>query len=669
MKKLKHILQSKYLFKILASIFLTGTILYTNIYTHKSKYTGNETKFIGIVTKYELKENKIVIELKAKEKLIVNYRYKEEIFNNLSYGDKIQVQGTLTKPITINIPNTFNYQKYLYNKKIFYIVEATSLDKIENNKSYLYTIKNILYKRINNLKSSNYIKTLLLGDNTLPDYINNSYRINGISHLFSISGMHITIITNILLFYLNKITHTKKIKYIIIDIFLILYYILVGTPSLLRSVIMNILFSINHLLRLKIDKIDILCMTLIVAITINPFIIYDIGFIYSYIISSSLMLFSPKQKNKLYQISNTAITAFIVALPITIYNNYEINVISIVINIILVPIISIIVFPLTILVLIFPILDNILYFITNVFEEFSLFISKIEITKIIFPKPNFLILLLYYSIIFLVLNKRKYFYILIIFIIIHYISPYFNNNLELMMFDVGEADCLLVSFPYNKTNILIDTGKNDYTMTNGIIPYLKSKGIRKINYLIITHGDQDHIGGAISLINNFKVDNIILNKGEYSKLEVELINSIKSETIITNTNKINNNIYLLNNKIYNNENDNSSVIYFQYLKYKFLFMGDSSFVVEDYLLENYDLKDISFLKVGHHGSSTSTTKEFIDKIKPKISLISVGRNNRYGHPNKEVLENLSNSKIYRTDKQGSILFKIKNSKLKMLMYK
>ena len=94
-------------------------------------------------------------------------------------------------------------------------------------------------------------------------------------------------------------------------------------------------------------------------------------------------------------------------------------------------------------------------------------------------------------------------------------------------------------------------------------------------------------------------------------------------------------------------------------------MGDSSFVVEDYLLEEYNLKDITFLKVGHHGSDTSSSREFIDSINPVNALISVGKNNRYGHPNKEVLNNLNNSKIYRTDQDGSIMFKIKNNKLKI----
>lgn len=666
MKRLKIILQSKYLFKVLAFILLLGDILFISNYNFKSKYDINDTTFIGVVTKYELQDNKLVLEIKDGEKLIVYYKYNSKIFNNLSYGDKVLVKGTLKEPNTINIPNTFNYQKYLYNKRIYYIVEATRVDKIENNDHILYTIKNLLYRRISELKSRDYIKTLLLGDNTLGDEVNNSYRINGISHLFSISGMHISLITGIIYFYLDRVARSKRLKYIIVDIFLIFYLLLVGTSSLLRSTIMNILFSLNFILKLNIRKADIMLLTLIIGIIINPFIIYDIGFIYSYLISFFLIMSAGKIKNKrkIAKVFFTSILSFIISIPITIYNSYEINVISIFMNIILVPIISIIVFPLTLLTLIFPVLDNILVFITDYIEKISLFTADITITKFIFPKPSMIFIVIYYTILIVVLNKKKYYYLLFIMIIFLYFSPYLNSNFEIMMFDVGEADSILISYPHNQMNILIDTGKNDYIMNSGIIPYLKSRGIRKIDYLIITHGDYDHIGGALTLLDNYKVDHIILNRGDYSDLEIELLGTANKINIISSVEKLKvgrSYIYFLNDQIYDNENDNSNVIYFEYLKYKFLFMGDASFVVEDYLLDNYNLKDISFLKVGHHGSSTSSTSTFIDTINPKIALISVGQNN-YGHPTDEVLNNLSSSLIYRTDLRGSINIKIKNNK-------
>ena len=644
------------------------TLLYTNYYPFKSKYTKNDKEFIGIVTKYEVKEDKITIEIKAKEKLLITYKYQDKEFNNLSYGDKIKVKGTLITPSKNTNQNTFNYQKYLYYKKIYYLVEATSINKIANNNNYLYTIKNTLYQKIDKLKSSNYIKTLLFCDNTLSKEIKESYRTNGISHLFSVSGMHINFFVSIIYFYLNKITYNKRIKYLITNIFIITYLILFPSSSLLRSTVMSILYSINYLLKLKIKKIDILLLTLGVSLLINPFIIYDLGYIYSYTITFFLVLYSStlKKKNKINKIIYISLLSFLVSIPITIYNSYEINIISILLNIILVPIISIIILPLTILTYLFPILDSILYLFTNTLETISLFISKINITKMIFPKPSLLIIVLYYIIFLLSYQNKKYFYLNIILLIIIYISPYLNSNFEVVMFEVGEADCHLIKYPYNKNTILIDTGKNEYKIKNEVIPYLKSIGIKKIDYLIITHGDLDHIGGSITLINNFQVKNVILNKGTFTDLEKELVKKLNKKKIPyqININKINlsnHTIYLLNNTKYNNENDNSIITYFTYQKYKFLYMGDASINTEDNLLENYNLNNISILKVGHHGSNTSSSKDFISQINPSISLISVGENNIYHHPNKEVINNLSKSRIYRTDINNMVKLTI-NSK-------
>ena len=668
MKRLRHILQSKHLIKIITIIIFIITLLYTNYYPFKSKYTKDDKEFIGIVTKYEVKEDKITIEIKAKEKLLITYKYQDKEFNNLSYGDKIKVKGTLITPSKNTNQNTFNYQKYLYYKKIYYLVEATSINKIANNNNYLYTIKNTLYQKIDKLKSSNYIKTLLFCDNTLSKEIKESYRINGISHLFSVSGMHINFFVSIIYLYLNKITYNKRIKYLITNIFIITYLILFPSSSLLRSAVMSILYSINYLLKLKIKKIDILLLTLGVSLLINPFIIYDLGYIYSYTITFFLVLSSStlKKKNKINKIIYISLLSFLVSIPITIYNSYEINIISILLNIILVPIISIIILPLTILTYIFPILDSILYLFTNTLETISLFISKINITKIIFPKPSLLIIVLYYIIILLSYQNKKYFYLNIILLIIIYISPYLNSNFEVVMFEVGEADCHLIKYPYNKNTILIDTGKNEYKIKNEVIPYLKSIGIKKIDYLIITHGDLDHIGGSITLINNFQVKNVILNKGTFTDLEKELIKNLNKKKIPyqININKINisnHTIYLLNNTKYNNENDNSIITYFTYQKYKFLYMGDASITTEDNLLENYNLNNISILKVGHHGSNTSSSKDFISQINPSISLISVGENNIYHHPNKEVINNLFKSRIYRTDINNMVKLTI-NSK-------
>ena len=178
------------------------------------------------------------------------------------------------------------------------------------------------------------------------------------------------------------------------------------------------------------------------------------------------------------------------------------------------------------------------------------------------------------------------------------------------------------------------------------------------------------MGEAINLINNFKIDKVIFNCGEYNDLEKELIKvldkkRIKYYSCIKELNIDNNKLYFLQTKEYNNENDNSNVIYTELNNYKFLFMGDAGVDKEKNILEKYNLSNIAVIKVGHHGSKTSSSKEYINKINPKYSIISVGKNNRYGHPNKEVLNNLEQSKIYRTDIDESIMFRIKNNKLKI----
>ena len=178
------------------------------------------------------------------------------------------------------------------------------------------------------------------------------------------------------------------------------------------------------------------------------------------------------------------------------------------------------------------------------------------------------------------------------------------------------------------------------------------------------------MGEAINLVNNFKVEKVIFNNDTFNDLELNLVKILKEKNIkycknMKNISLGKNKLHFLNNELYNNENDNSSVIYTELNNHKFLFMGDASTSTEKEILNKYNLSDVDVLKVGHHGSKTSSGKEFINEINPKYSIISVGKNNRYEHPNKEVLDNLGESKIYRTDQDGSIRFKIKNNKLKI----
>jgi len=676
MNRLKYILQHRCYTKIFVISILIIIVLYSNFIVKKSKYTGYEKEVVGLIYKIKINDNKRIIYIKGLEKLIIN-DYNKNV--EIKLGDKIKVTGNMKEPTTSSIPNLFNYKKYLYYNKIYYLFDANEIKIINKNTNILYFIKEKINNRIDKIyKSKEYIKIFLLGDNSLiEEDIMNSFRNNGISHLFSISGMHISLFAGVLLFIFKRISYNNYYNYGMVIIFLMFYTTLVGsTPSAIRSLIMYILFAVNKVFNLKVSKIDIMMWLLLIMLIINPYYIYDMAFQFSYLISFSLVLFSNKLKTiKSYFLKNLYIStiSFLVSFPICIYNFYQINVFSIILNIFLVPLISIIIFPLSLISFIIPKISYILNIFIIIFENISLIISESKIGIISFAKPNILIILIYYIFIYLFLYNYKYFYIFLL-MFFHKNYLYFNSFSIISILDVGQGDSLLIQMPHNSYNVMIDTGGinyNDYSIAlTKTIPYLKSVGINKINSLILSHGDYDHMGEAINLVNNFKVEKVIFNCGELNDLEQSLIKVLDKKKIpyyscIKELNIDDNKLYFLNNKDYGNENDNSSVIYTELNNHKFLFMGDAGVKVEEDLIKKYNLQDIDVLKVGHHGSRTSSGQEFISEINPKYSIISVGKNNRYGHPNDNILDNLSDSKIYRTDQEGSIMFKIKNDKLKI----
>lgn len=279
-------------------------------------------------------------------------------------------------------------------------------------------------------------------------------------------------------------------------------------------------------------------------------------------------------------------------------------------------------------------------------------------------------------------NKKMLLFLILIIVITKY-KYLMDLNGYVYYLDVGQGDCTAIITPLKKEVIMIDTGgiiqyerkdwqkrRKNYKQSDTLILFLKSLGITHLDFLILSHGDYDHMGNSVNLVNDFRVDKVVFNNDSYNNLEKELIKVLESKNIkyykdldVLNTNKYK--FYFLNAKRYDNENDNSNVIYTELNNYKFLFMGDASTITEKEILNKYKLSNIDVLKVGHHGSKTSSSKKFIESINPKYSIISVGKNNRYGHPNKEALNNLKDSKIYRTDINGSIMFKIKKSKLEI----
>ena len=671
MLKLRKILLCNYLFYIAFIFSISLTIIRINI-PKLSNYNENSKVFTGIIIQIIEKEDKIIYKIKNKEIVIGTLYLKNKEKIEVHLGDKVKIIGTFQKPQKNTTKNLFNYQKYCKRNNIFYVINIYSLKVIKKNHNIYYFIKQ---KVINYLNKDPYLNTFLLGEKSyLKEEVKRSYQENGISHLFAISGMHITLLATIIEKLSKKYLNEENI-FKVTSIFLLGYLIIVGlSPSILRGVLFYILFSINRIYYLYISPKNLFLLVLSISILINPNNIWDTGFLYSYSISYALIIKSKDLSNKSYFHSLLKISIFslIVSLPITLYTFYQINLLSIIYNLVFVPIISIIIFPFSLLTIIIKPLLPIYHFMIKALESISLVLEKIKIGKLILKKIPTIFYYIYTILILMWLNrkKRKYLYILLILLIIHYIYPYIIVNNYIHITDVGQGDSALLHI--NKKIILIDTGGEEKSKLsfNTLIPFFKAEGISKINWLILTHGDFDHMGEAINLVENFKVGKVIFNCGEYNELEQELIKvlnkkKIKYYSCIKELNVDDNKLYFLQTKEYDNENDNSNVIYTEINGYKFMFMGDASVTTEKEILSKYNLPDIDVLKVGHHGSRTSSGEEFIDEINPKYSVISVGKNNRYGHPNKEVLENLKESKIYRTDQDGSIMFKIKNNKLQI----
>ena len=671
MKKLKIILQQNNIFYFLLIFSLIYMFIFINFINIKSKYNENDSSLQVKIIDYKKSDDKLVIYAKGKEKILINYC--DDI--NISYGDYIYVKGKLIKPKDNTNFNLFNYKKYLLSNNIKYTVKASNIKILKRNKNIFYKLKNYIFFKIKSLdKSKKYILTFIFADKSYIDKeMYDNYQNLGISHLFAVSGMHISLVTFILLKLLEG--KNEVIKYLITFIFLMFYLFLTNyTISMVRACFQFILIFINKLFKLNIDNSNIVIFLFSVLIILNPYIIYNIGFLFSLSISFTLIKFKDMITGD-FMIKNikTSLLSFFVSMPILINNFFKVNFLSIILNIIYIPFVSYILFPLCLITILFPFFDSFTYFVINFFETITKFFSSINLLTFSITKMNIILVIIYYFIFLWIIKsndklKKK---IIIVFIFIVFII---NNNTivnnEVHFLDVGQGDSTLIRIK-NK-NILIDTGGNiNFNISkNVLIPYFRSSGVKKIDYLILTHGDYDHMGEAINLVENFKVEKVFFNCGPYNDLENELIEvldkkKIKYYSYIKELNVDNNKLHFLQTKEYDNENENSNVIYTKLNGYKFMFMGDAGVEKEKDILEKYNVSKIDVLKIGHHGSKTSSDKNFIDEMNPKYSVISVGKNNRYGHPNKEVLENLKESKIYRTDKDGSIMFKIKNNKLQV----
>lgn len=603
------------------------------LFPSTSVYIGDETEFYGTVVEVIEKEYGKKVTFQDKE-LLTGYVSKDTL---VEVGDVVYASGSLQEIRKETIPNLFSYKQYARSRKEFYQIDMKNIEVMKRNGS----ISSFLYSQIRKAKkSSPYLSALLLQNkDSMEESILTSYQINSIMHLFAISGLHIT-------FFMKRF----RSIYGKLIVLLLCFFLFSKNVSFLRA---GIFFFLTLFLKERKELLGLVSVLLL--LWINPYYVDQSAFWYTASISLFLSFTRRKRKTMMFPRLTTCFLIWVISLPIQLNTVYELNLLAPICNFLLTPIFVCLLLPLLLLTFFFPILDEVTYFVIQGFEHVSLFLSHYCNLTWIVGKPNLILLILLCILlgifVYHFLNHKKWIFIDILVLVFLFFIP---KQDEVTFLDVSQADATFLSL--NGHSVLIDVSKNKGKQ---LVSFLKSKGVQKLDYLILTHGDSDHMGGSIYLVNNFQVEHVVFNCGEYNDLEQELMEVLKKENVNYSScvKKLNLGKYqleFLNTSIYDDENENSSVIFLNYHDYEFLFMGDAGIKREKDILKKYRLPNIDFLKVGHHGSNTSSSEEFIDTINPKYSFISVGLNNRYHHPKKSVLDILNNSKIYRTDIDGSI---------------
>lgn len=679
--RIRKTLLNKYLYIFIALVALLYVFVYSQA-ERKSVYDINDTSFVGTLKSYTIKGNKLTMFIDAKESLKTSYYISTEeelndLRNTILLGSTVTFTGTLSEPLNNTVPNTFNYKEYLYNHEIYYTCLINKFELDDSNIGFLYKIKNTVIKRIISFEDiSDYLLTFIIGDKSLiDDEVFNEYRENGVTHLFAISGMHIGLFSACLLFLFKKMGIKENKRYMLTVAFIWFYAFLTSfSPSVLRAGLLFSLLALNKIFYTEVKSLYVLILTGSILLLVKPLILFDIGFEYSFLTTFGLIYSSEYLKNS--KLLGTSMCAMMFSLPLTINNYFKFNLLTIVFNVIFVPFVSSLVYPLCLITFFFSFLEPLTSIVLNIMEGLNKFCAGIDFLNVIVPKLNIILLIIYYIVLLSLINKKFKLCMIILYSIIflNKFSPYLDSNYYVEFIDVGQGDSIVIRTPHNKEVILVDTGgtvsyddepwkkKKKFYVSDNTITYLNSLGISKINLMVLTHGDNDHLGDAIHIMENMKVKNVKLNIGEYNYAESQII---KSGVNIVKKYNSDLDLTFLYIKEEADENSNSQILLLKIYKSKILLMGDSPRVKELEVLEKYDLKNTDIIKLGHHGSRTSSDETFLNSINAGMAIISSGRNNKFGHPHGETIDTLYKLGIeyLNTQTSGTISYKLNKNEV------
>ena len=548
---------------------------------------------------------------------------------DINYYDEIVCDIKLLDINTNTNDYAFNELHYLRSINVIAKGQITQVISLQQHKGLYHWIEDRLS---NNQSINDYQRLLLLGEKS--ESIQEDYQILtklSLVHLFALSGMHVHILSAMLQKCLGLFVNEKISKFLSLFLLGIYIFSIPMSLSLYRAYFVLVLYTI---FQRWFHQLDVLSFLIIVYLIINPYLIYNASFVFSYFVYFIVLLTASLKRQLLW--------IYLSTIPLVLQMNAQISFFSYALGIVLTPFIEYL-YMLCVGSVFLPVLEYALIFMVDALQKIIIFTQSMD-SFLTFAYPSFLFVVLYYILYFCIiyhqqLNHSIHHYAIALcclMVVFRFYSEYRIYG-EITMIDVGQGDCTLIRLPMNQGNILIDTGGNkDYDLaTQTIIPYLKASGIHYLDYVYISHDDYDHSGALDSLIENFPVKQVIRDYEEPRQIGY-----------IT--------ITMLEHAYSQERNDQSLVMKIDFPSFSVLMTGDISLEVEKELVERYQKLDIDILKVSHHGSRTATSPILFQMIQPNVAMIGVKKKNMYRHPSQEVIQRLNRKGIHilRTDEDG-----------------